>query len=77
MKKRSAGRDHHQSRGGHSAFARKFESAIHRTEGHPKPLEQLQALTFTARAYFWPTPQTEEQREFILRWMPGPCFRQS
>jgi len=37
-------------------------------QGHPKPLEQLQALTASEGAYFWPTPQTEEQRDFVLCW---------
>lgn len=37
-------------------------------QGHPKPLEQLQALTASEGAYFWPTPQTEEQRQFVLNW---------
>lgn len=37
-------------------------------QGHPKPLEQLQALTLTESAYFWPTPQTEEQRTFVVNW---------
>ena len=40
-------------------------------QGHPKPLEQLQALTLPESAYFWPTPQTEEQRDFVLRWKPS------
>ena len=39
-------------------------------QGHPKPLEQLQALTASEGAYFWPTPQTEEQRNFVVNWLP-------
>lgn len=37
-------------------------------QGHPNPLEQLQALTASESEYFWPTPQTDEQRNFVLDW---------
>ena len=37
-------------------------------QGHPKPLEQLQALTASEGTYFWPTPQTDEQRNFVVKW---------
>jgi len=39
-------------------------------QGHPNPLESLQALTASEPEYFWPTPQTEEQRRFVLDWRP-------
>jgi hypothetical protein len=41
-------------------------------QGHPNPLEQLQILTDADREYFWPTPQTEEQRNFVLKWLSKP-----
>jgi len=41
-------------------------------QGHPKPLELLQALTASEPEYFWPTPQTEEQRSFVANWKPNP-----
>ena len=40
-------------------------------QGHPNPLAQLLALTASEKDYFWPTPQTEEQRNFVANWKPG------
>jgi protein-tyrosine phosphatase len=40
-------------------------------QGHSNPLELLQALTASEPEYFWPTPQTEEQRNFVVNWKPG------
>lgn len=37
-------------------------------QGHPNPLEMLQTLTASDQEYFWPTPQTDEQREFVENW---------
>ena len=37
-------------------------------QGQAKPLEQLKSLTASERDYFWPTPQTDEQRKFVLDW---------
>ncbi len=36
--------------------------------GHPEPLEHLRALTAADSEYFWPTPQTEAQRDFVVKW---------
>jgi len=40
-------------------------------QGHADPLELLQALTASEPEYFRPTPQTEEQRHFVLDWKPN------
>ena len=40
-------------------------------QGHPNPLEELQALTASEWEYFWPTPQTDEQRNFVVNWKAG------
>lgn len=40
-------------------------------QGHPNPLELLQNLTASEQEYFWPTPQTVEQREFVENWKTG------
>jgi protein tyrosine phosphatase len=37
-------------------------------KGHPNALELLSELTQGAKDYFWPTPQTEEQRAFVTKW---------
>ncbi len=37
-------------------------------KGDQTPLESLHALTAAEPEYFWPTPQTEEQRDFVLHW---------
>ena len=37
-------------------------------QGQPKPLDQLKKLTAAEWNYFWPTPQTDEQRKFVLDW---------
>jgi len=34
-------------------------------------LQLLKALTASEKEYFWPTPQTDEQRNFVLNWKPG------
>ena len=40
-------------------------------QGRPDPLEHLQTLTASEKEYFWPTPQTEEQSNFVLNWKCG------
>ena len=40
-------------------------------EGDLDPLERLRALTATEHEYFWPTPQTDEQRNFVMNWKPS------
>jgi protein-tyrosine phosphatase len=37
-------------------------------EGEADPLGRLQRLTESESDYFWPTPQTSEQRDFVLKW---------
>ena len=39
-------------------------------EGRSDPLDVLKNLTAAEAEYFWPTPQTEEQRNFVLTWKP-------
>jgi hypothetical protein len=40
-------------------------------QGHLNALEGLAELTQGATDYFWPTAQTEEQRDFVTNWKPG------
>jgi protein-tyrosine phosphatase len=37
-------------------------------QGDAEPLGHLRHLTEPERDYFWPTPQTEQQRSFVLNW---------
>jgi protein-tyrosine phosphatase len=37
-------------------------------QGETYPLGKLMKLTEPERDYFWPTPQTGPQREFVLYW---------
>jgi protein-tyrosine phosphatase len=37
-------------------------------QGESDPLGKLRRLTEPERDYFWPTPQTEEQWNFVLGW---------
>lgn len=38
--------------------------------GEPDPLKRLRVLTDSEQEHFWPTPQTEEQRDFVVSWKP-------
>lgn len=40
-------------------------------QGEADPLTLLRSLTAAKKEYFWPTPQTEEQRQFVLNWKPA------
>ena len=37
-------------------------------QGEADPLGRLKKLTEPESDYFWPTPQTQEQRNFVLKW---------
>jgi protein-tyrosine phosphatase len=36
--------------------------------GHADPLAELRRLTTSESEHFWPTPQTDEQRKFVINW---------